>query len=62
MSGVNLGEDPSKDWEHSEYAEPIPTPAPKATDAQRVAGLPDAPIIVRQKRSNFKILGQEHVL
>lgn len=37
---VSLGEDSSNLREHSEYAEPIPTPAPKATDAQRVAGLP----------------------
>lgn len=35
-----LGEDPSNLREHSEYAEPNPTPAPKAKDAQRVAGLP----------------------
>jgi hypothetical protein len=27
-------------YEHSVYAAPIPTPAPRATDAQRVVGLP----------------------
>lgn len=41
---VNLGGDPSSLREHSEYAEPIPSPAPKATDAQRVAGLPNTSI------------------
>lgn len=38
---ANFAGDPSNLYEHSVYAEPIPTPAPKATDAQRVTGLPD---------------------
>ena len=32
--------DPWKIWEQSVYADPMPTPAPKATDAQRDTGDP----------------------
>ena len=37
--GDHFGE-PLNMYEHSVYAAPIPTPAPSATDAQRVVGLP----------------------
>lgn len=38
--GVNFAGATSNFWEHSVYADPSPIPAPKATDAQRVTGLP----------------------
>lgn len=47
MLGVNFDEDPSNFWEHSVYADPMPTPAPKATDAQRVTGLPGVSINIK---------------
>ena len=37
---ANFAGDPSNKREQSVYADPMPTPAPKATDAQRVTGLP----------------------
>lgn len=40
LGGVHFGVDPSNMLEHSVYAVPMPTPAPKATDAHRVTGLP----------------------
>jgi hypothetical protein len=38
--GDHFGGAPLNKYEHSVYAAPIPTPAPRATDAQRVVGLP----------------------
>lgn len=38
--GDHFGGAPLNKYEHSVYAAPIPTPAPSATDAQRVVGLP----------------------
>jgi len=38
--GDHFGGAPLNKYEHSVYAAPIPTPAPWATDAQRVVGLP----------------------
>lgn len=40
LGEANLEGEPSKKWEQSVYADPMPNPAPKATDAQRVTGLP----------------------
>jgi hypothetical protein len=41
ISGVaNFAGDPSNKREQSVYADPMPKPAPKATDAQRVTGVP----------------------
>lgn len=40
LGAVNFGGVPSNKREQSEYADPMPTPAPKATDAQRVTGVP----------------------
>ena len=40
LGAANFAGDPSNKREHSVYADPIPTPAPKATDAQRETGLP----------------------
>lgn len=40
LGEANLAGEPSKKWEQSVYADPMPNPAPKATDAQRVTGLP----------------------
>lgn len=40
LGGADLAGNPPNFWEHSVYADPIPIPAPKATDAQRVTGLP----------------------
>lgn len=41
FGGANFGEYPPKRQEQSVYADPIAIPAPKATDAHRVTGLPD---------------------
>jgi len=38
--GDHFGGAPLNKYEHSVYAAPIPTPAPRATEAQRVVGLP----------------------
>jgi hypothetical protein len=38
--GDHFGGAPLNNYEHLVYAAPIPTPAPRATDAQRVVGLP----------------------
>lgn len=40
LGEAKLEGEPSKKWEQSVYADPMPNPAPKATDAQRVTGLP----------------------
>nr|ACN28529.1 unknown [Zea mays] len=37
--GDQFGGPPLNKYEHSVYAAPIPTPAPRVTDAQRVVGL-----------------------
>lgn len=56
---VTLGEvwlDPSNFWEQSEYADPIPTPAPKAIDAQRVTGEPGNKILNHFFVKYFRLL------
>lgn len=40
LGAVNFGGVASDKREQSVYADPMPTPAPKATDAQRVTGVP----------------------
>lgn len=40
-SNVTFDGDPPNLWEQSEYADPTPMPAANATEAHRVAGLPD---------------------
>ena len=40
VGGTNFAVDPSKIREQSVHADPMPTPAPKAIDAQRVTGVP----------------------
>lgn len=40
LGAANFAGDPSNKREHSVYADPMPNPAPKATEAQRLTGLP----------------------
>lgn len=41
FEGLKFSVGLSNNLEQSEYADPRPAPAPKATEAQRVAGLPN---------------------